>query len=117
MSVETHLEQAIRNLEAENATVADATKDRVMREKIIPYNQEIDEARDNAVAERQATLNATIAAQQESFEKEKQQMFEAAEKKKSDNMNAVIASETYAVTVEYDKAISKLKEQIANLKK
>jgi hypothetical protein len=116
MSIKAHLEQAIRSLEAEKQTVANAKKEEVTREKIIPFNQEIDRAREQAIAEKQQALNATILAQQEQFAKEKQAMIEAGEKKKSENANAVITSETYSVTVEYDKAIAKLNEQIANLK-
>lgn len=116
MSIKAHLEQAIRSLEAEKNTVTNAVKDRVMREKVVPYNQEIDKARDSAIAEKQQLLNATITAQQERFAKEKQEMYDAGEKKKTENANAVITSETYSATVEYDKAISKLKEQIDNLK-
>jgi hypothetical protein len=116
MSIKAIYEQAIRSLEAERQTVANAKKEQVTREKIIPFNQEIDRAREQAIAERQQALNATIVAQQEHFAKEKQEMIEAAEKKKAENANAVITTETYAVTVEYDKAISKLNEQIADLK-
>ena len=116
MSIRAHLEQTVRNLEAEKNSVANAVKDRVTREKILPYNQELDKARDNAIAEKQQLLNASISAQQERFAKEKQEMYDAGEKKKSENANAVITSETYSATVEYDKAIAKLKEQISNLK-
>ncbi len=116
MSIKAHLEQAVRSLEAEKQTVANATKEKVMREKIIPYNQEIDRARDSAIAEKQQALAATIAAHQETFAQEKKEMFAAAEKKKSENADAVLTAETYAVTVEYDKAIAKINDQIADLK-
>lgn len=116
MSIKVHLEQAVKSLEAEKQTVANAVKEKVTREKIIPYNQEIDIARDKAIAEKQGSLNATIVAHQERFAKEKQEIITAAENKKAENANAVITTETYAVTVEYDKAISKLNEQIADLK-
>lgn len=116
MSIETIYEQAIRSLEAEKATVANMAKEKATREKIIPFNQEIDKARDEAIAEKQQKLTTTIASLQEKFAKEKQEMIEAAEKKKSENATAVITTETYAVTVEYDKSIAKLNEQIANLK-
>lgn len=116
MSIKLHLEQAVKNLESEKATVINAVKERVTREKILPYNKEIDIARDNAIAEKQAALNATIVAHQEHFAKEKQEMISAAENKKQENANAVITTETYTATVEYDKAIAKLNEQISELK-
>lgn len=117
MPIKELLLQTIRNLEVEKNTVAASAKDKATKEKIIPYNQEIDKARDLAVAEKQQTLNATILAHQEQFAKDKKEMFEAAERKKADNASAVITSETYAVTVEYDKAIAKLQEQIEHLDK
>lgn len=116
MSIRVQLEQAIRGLEAEKQTIANATKEKVTREKIVPFNQEIDKARDGAIAEKQQALNASILALQEKFAKEKQEIYEAGEKKKSDNATSVITSEIYAVTVEYDKHIAKLNDQIANLK-
>ena len=116
MSIKAHLEQAVKNLEAEKQTVANAVKERVTREIILPYNKEIDMARDKAIAEKQAALNAAIVSYQEQFAKEKQEMISAAENKKAENANAVITTETYTATVEYDKAIEKLNEQIAKLK-
>lgn len=116
MSIKLHLEQAVKSLEAEKQTVANSVKERVTREKVLPYNREIDIARDNAIAEKQATLNATIVSHQEKFAKEKQEIISAAENKKAENANSVITTETYTATVEYDKAIAKLNEQIAELK-
>lgn len=116
MSIKSIYEQAIRSLEAEKQSVANAKKEQVMREKILPFNQELDRAREQAIAEKQQELNASILAQQERFAKEKQDIIEAGEKKKSENANTIITTETYAVTVEYDKAIAQLNEKIANLK-
>ena len=73
MSIKVHLEQAVKSLEAEKQTVVNAVKEKVTREKIVPYNQEIDLARDKAIAEKQASFNATIVAHQERFAKEKQE--------------------------------------------
>lgn len=116
MSVKAHLEQTIKALEQEREREVANIKDKVMREKIVPFNQEMDSARDKAIAEKQQALNATILACKDNFEKEKKEIIEAGEKKKEKNANAVITTEAYAVTVTYDKAIAKLKEQIAELK-
>jgi hypothetical protein len=107
------LEQAIKNLEAEREREVAIIKEKATREKIVPFNQEMDIARDKAIAEKQQALNATIVAHQEQFAKEKQEIVAAAEKKKQENANSVITTEAYTVTVKYDKAISKLKEQIS----
>jgi hypothetical protein len=116
MSIETHFEALIKNLEAEKEREVAAIKEKAMREKVVPYNREMDIARDKAIAEKQEALNQAIATQQEIFAKERQKIVEAAEKKKADNMNTVLATETYTVTGVYDKEISFLKERLANLK-
>ena len=116
MSVKSHLQQAVKNLEAEKEREAAIIKERVTREKIIPYNQDMDIARDKAIAELQDKLTANITAQQEEFVKQKGVIYDANEKKREKNANSVITTETYTTTVMYDKAITKLNEQIAELK-
>jgi hypothetical protein len=116
MSVKLHLEQAVKSLESEREREVAIIKERVMRETIIPYNKEMDIARDKAIAELQNELNSNIAALQEEFARKKKEIFEANEKKKESNATSVITTESYTVTVKYDKAISKLNEQIADLK-
>lgn len=115
MSIKIHLEQAIKSLEAEREREVAVIKERVTREKILPFNKEMDIARDKAIAEKQQALNATIVAHQEQFAKEKQEIIDAGEKKKADNATSVIATETYSVTVKYDKAITALQNQIEKL--
>ena len=116
MSIKSHLEQAVKNLEAEKENEVRIIKEKVTREKIVPYNQEADKGRDLAIAELQQNLNEDITARQAKFAKEKQEIVEENEKRKENNANAVLATEAYTVTVKYDKAISKLNEQIAELK-
>lgn len=116
MSIKSTLEQAVKSLEQEKASKVAIVKERVTREIIVPYNREMDIARDKAIAEKQASLNANILAYQEQFNKEKQQLIDLGEKKKEEHATATITTEAYAVTVEYDKAIAKLHQQIADLK-
>ena len=116
MSIKSHLEQAVKNLEAEKEREVAIIKDKTTREKIIPYNQEADKGRDLAIAELQANMNDDISARQEQFANDKKAIFDENEKRKENNANAVLTTETYSVTVKYDKAISKLNEQISALK-
>lgn len=116
MSIKAHLEQAVKSLEAEKEREVAIVKDKATREKIVPYNQEADKGRDLAIAELQASLNEDITARQAKFAKEKKEIFDENEKRKENNANAVLATETFSVSVEYDKAIAKLNEQIAELK-
>lgn len=91
-------------------------KERVMRDKIAPFNQEIDQARVKAEAELAKKLQADIVALQEQFAKEKQALYEAGETKKADNLSAIMSAETYAITAECQSAIGKLTKQINDLK-
>jgi hypothetical protein len=116
MSIKAHLEQAVKALEAERDKEVTIIKEKVTREKIIPFNQEMDIARDKAIAEKQKALNERIVAHQEQFAKDKKAIIDAGEKKKAENATAVITTESYSVTVKYDKAIAKLNQQIEELK-
>jgi hypothetical protein len=116
MSIQAHLEQTIKNLEIEKEREVAIIKERVTREKIVPYNQEADKGRDLAIAELQQNMNDDIAARQAQFAKEKQAIFEENEKRKENNANAVLATETYPITGKYDKEIAYLKERVAELK-
>jgi hypothetical protein len=116
MSIKLHYEQLIANLEAEREREVAIIKERATREKIVPFNKEMDEIRDKAIAEKQDELNNSIAACQEMFLAEKKRIIEAAEKKKNENAASVLATETYTVTGVYDKEISHLKDRVANLK-
>ena len=116
MSIKNHLEQTIKNLQAEKEREVAIIKEKVTREKILPYNVEADKGRDLAIAELQSNLSDDIEARQKKFEVEKQAIVAENEKRKQNNASAILASETYAVTGIYDKAIAKLNEQIAELK-
>lgn len=116
MTMKAIFEEAIRKLEIERDRKAADIKDAVTRETIIPFNAEIDKAREKAIAELQMSLNASIAGLQTKFSEEKAAIIDAGEKKKADNASAVITSATYSVTVEYDTAIASLRKQMEDFK-
>ena len=89
MSIKMHLEQTVKALETEREKEVAIIKERVTREKIIPFNQEMDISRDKAIAEKQQALNETIVSHQEHFAKEKKEIIEAAEKKKAENVSGI----------------------------
>lgn len=115
MAIKDHLEQAVRNLEAEKEREVNIIKEKATREKIVPYNQDADKGRDLAIAELEQGLNEDIAKRQAKFAEDKKAIVEENEKRKNNNATAVIASETYTVTCKYDKAICHIKEQIKAL--
>lgn len=115
MPIKQYLEQTIKNLEAEREREIQEIRERVTKEEILPYNKEMDAARDKAIAELQANLNKDIQQKQATFEQQKKEIIDANERKKMTNAQSVISERTYAVTVKYNKAISKLNDQISSI--
>jgi hypothetical protein len=114
--IKSHIEEAVRRIEAEKNQAIASAKERVTREKVLPYNAEVDRMMAEAIAAKQNTMNGAIKSLQEDFAEEKRSIIEAAEKNKADNANCVINAEVSLVSAEYDRNIEKLKKQIEDLK-
>lgn len=110
MAIKVHIEEAIKKLQIEKERAVVSVKERVTREQIVPFNMEIDKARDSAIAQRNEELNEDIKARQEAFALERQSFIESAEKKKADNAKTLLETETAIVAAEYDKHIERLRE-------
>lgn len=110
------LEQAIRSIEAKRDNEVAIIKDRITREKIAPYNADIDTSRAKALTEIDNELNVKIAELKTEYETKKQELVRLAEENKKANAETVLASELAVVTVKYDGEIAKLKAQIAEIK-
>lgn len=115
MDIKSILQSTIAQIKASEEREVQTVKDRVMREKIIPYNQELDQARQKAEQELLQQHNARVQASQEQFAKEKELLLQAGEKKKTNFANATLATETYEITSKAEKAISKLTAQIEEI--
>ena len=109
-------QKQILDIKAYEESQVAQVKDKVVREKITPYNQELDQSRARAEAELVNNLNANIKALQEQFAKDKQALFEAGEKKKTEHFNSIMANETYNITSECEKQIAKINSLINDLK-
>jgi hypothetical protein len=114
--LKTIYEEAIRKAEIERDRQAAAVRDRVMRETIAPYNQEVDSYLEKAIAELTKNHNSSISAMNEQFAVEKKKMIDAAEEKKRVNSESVISCEVAVVTAEYDNAIANLRKQMESIK-
>ena len=114
--IKQHLEEAIKKIEIDRDREANEVRNRVLREKIAPYNAEVDRLRDEAIASKKSALDANILEKQETFAAERKSIIDAAEKKKTDNANAVITAEVAVCTAEYDRHINKLRQQISDVK-
>lgn len=115
MAIKVYLEETIKRLQVERDRAVATVKEKVTREQIVPFNIEIDKARDSAIAQRNEELNAEIKARQEAFSVERQSFIESAEKKKNEHAQAVIETETAIVVAEYDKHIKRLTEQLSEV--
>lgn len=115
--IEAHLKEAKNKIEAEKIGKVATVREQVMREKVLPYNAEIDKARESAVAELLAEHNKKVVSLTSSFEEEKRKLVEAGEKKKTEYAERVISTETAVVSLAYDNAIAKLQQQIDELEK
>lgn len=114
--VKEHLLQAIKSIEAERDGKVAEVKDRVLREKIAPYNANVDQKRASALAEIDNELNAKIVELKATYEAKKQELVRLGEENKKANAESILATELAVVTIDYDAHIAKLNAQIAEIK-
>ena len=114
--IKTVIEQAIKSIEAEKAQKVAVVKEQITREKIVPFNAEIDGARAKALQEVDAEYNQKIAQLRKECEEKKQELVRLGEEKERQNAETVLASELAVVAVEYDNAIAALTKQIEEIK-
>lgn len=128
MDIIKHLENAKAQIKAEADRECAIVIEKAKREKIIPFNQDIDKDKAETIAklnqaqmEEKAkiteTYNLSLVKLQEKYDGDRKIIVDLAEKKKADNESAVLATETYPITKDCDKAIAKLDAQIAELTK
>ena len=121
------IKNTIRAYENEKEQRLATVKERVTREKIVPFNADIDNSRAKAVAELNTELNtkinainqecaARISVLRQDYDKRRQELVSLGEQKKSENAEAVIATETAAINVEYDDVLSKLNAILSAMK-
>lgn len=119
MELSKQIQSFIQQVKAEEQKELSLVRDRVMREKIIPFNQEIDKVKAESISKLNQLFdqekmvltkqyNDNLVALQKKYDNDKQIINETAEKKKAENANAVIATETYEIANRYDNAIAKL---------
>lgn len=114
--IKAYLEQAIRSIEMEKEKTVNAVKDRIMREKIVPFNADLDASRAKALSTLDEELNAKVVELKKEYEAKKQELIALGEEKKKANAESIFATELAVLTVDYDSAIAKLTAQIAEIK-
>lgn len=110
-----YFEELIKKLEIEKERETAPIKDRLMREKIAPYNADIDASRAKALAEVDNKYNLQVAELKKKCEEEKQALIKLGEDNKKANMETVFATDLVAFTSKYDKEIAKLRKQIEEI--
>lgn len=113
--IKNFLMQAKTSIENEKQNAINTAKDKVTREQIIPHNQEIDKARDAAIAELTTAYNAKVKALQDELTANKQTLIEKGETEKKNFANTSIEVATIEVSKKYDDNIALLTEQIKNI--
>lgn len=107
--VNDYIQQAIQGIEAEQEQKVEEAKSKAMLDVAEP-NAEIDVSRDKAIEELKTKLNQDVAALQEQFTKERQDIIDASEKQKAENINTRISIETASVTAQYGVKLAGLRK-------
>ena len=113
--IKSILENAINSLEARKSAEVEAKKREVIQTQVTPYNVEIDKALQNALVELTQKANAQIVAIQEKLQKDKEELAVMSVNKKKANEETVVATETSAICLKFDKEINKLKKQLEEI--
>ena len=113
--VKEYLINAKNQLEERRKNEVATLSRKIQTEKIEPFNTEIDKAFQRAVAEKREQMNVQIVAIQKDFDEQVKQMQEASAEKKQAYAQSVIATETANLNAIFDKVISGLEKQIAEI--
>lgn len=110
--IRAYIEQAIRSIEVEKEQALRQVKERVMQEKIVPFNRETDSLRDKAIQQLSVKHNEAVRALQDKFAEDKADILAKSEQHKKEFADKVVAEEATELIAEYDIAIAKLKETL-----
>ena len=112
MAIKDIYTQAINSLANEKAHAVDQIKQKVTAENIVPHNAEVDKKLNDAVRELTEKHNQNVQHLQATFNAEKQHLVDIATAEKKDYAEATINAECELVRIEYDSAISHIREKI-----
>jgi hypothetical protein len=108
------LEAKIRAEQERNAEIANCTR-KLQTETIAPYFAEIDNKKNNAIAEEREKFNQEIMAMQQRFEERKKEYDAKAEETKKAYAERIIATETARVSAQYSKSIAELDKMLSDI--
>lgn len=111
--IKSILENCIAQVENYRQQQITSVKQKVMQEKVIPHNKEIDLACREAVDELNRKHNERVAQLQAVFEQEKSALFQAAEENKKKFTEAAIAEAVAMVEYAAQTTIDKVGKIVA----
>lgn len=114
--MKAYIEQAIRSIEAQKEQKIREVEQRVMQEKILPFNREIDQSRDLAIQQLSSEYNEAVKVLQDKFAKDKNDIIVASDQHKKENADKLIASETASVEAEFGMIIAELESTLNKVK-
>lgn len=115
MEIKQIVVQAIAQIENEKQRQISLSKEKVIREKILPFNNEVDTARDKAIRELETKLNNDKAVLQAKFEEDKKKLIDGGEKKKAEFQRTAVETEIATINAQTTIAKSKLEKILEEL--
>lgn len=115
MDIRQIVTQTIAQVESEKQRQISLSKEKVMREKVVPFNLEIDKARDKAINELSTKLNQDILNLRQKFEDEKKALEKAGEQKKAEFQRNAVEAEIATINSQTSIAKAKLEKILEEL--
>ena len=112
MAIKDIYTNAIAQLTNEKAQKVEQIKQRVLQEKVAPYNAEVDKELAEAIKELTDKHNQSVLNLQTKFNEEKQRFIDLASVNKKDFAEKTINAECELVRIEYETHISHLREKL-----
>ena len=112
MAIKDIYTNAITQLANEKAQKVEQIKQKVLQEKIAPYNAQVDKELAEAIKELTEKHNQKVIHLQSTFNAEKQRYIDLATADKKDYAEKTINAECELVRIEYEAHISHLREKL-----
>jgi hypothetical protein len=112
MAIKDIYKQAITALSNEKAQAVEQIKQKATQEIIVPHNSEVDKKLAEAIRELEEKHNKQVIALQNGFNAERQNFIDLATAEKKDFAEKTINAECELVRIEYDTAISHIREKM-----
>ena len=112
MAIKDIYRQAINSLTNEKAQKVEQINEVVMREKVLPHNEEVDKKLAEAIKELKEKLDQNVLTLQNEFNAERQRFVDMADTEKKSFAEKTINAECELVRIEYETAISHIREKL-----